>query len=91
MFAPADQAPGQRAPPSSKAKDTARIDGLIRQLGSHTFTEREAASKKLEALGEAALPALRVWLEHTKVTKQGAEELIKSLPKLVFVGRAPCS
>src|SRR5262245_16633270 len=32
---------------------------LIEQLGSPGFAEREAAHKKLEALGERALPALQ--------------------------------
>jgi WD40 repeat protein len=35
------------------------IERLIKQLGSRKFREREAASKALEKVGEAALPALR--------------------------------
>jgi hypothetical protein len=37
----------------------AEIDLLIRQLGSPRFKEREAASKRLEAIGEAVLKPLR--------------------------------
>jgi uncharacterized protein (TIGR03067 family) len=43
--------------PSPKAP--AEIGKLIRQLGSDDFAEREAAQKKLEALGEPALERLR--------------------------------
>jgi hypothetical protein len=41
------------APPSASVKR------LIRQLGSDSFDEREAASKALDRIGERALPALR--------------------------------
>ncbi len=66
MLTSLGRASGQRgAPPppsqtaTEKAADAARIDRLIQQLGSDNFTERESASKALEAIGEAALPALR--------------------------------
>jgi hypothetical protein len=35
------------------------IDSLVQRLGSRSYHEREAASAALEAVGEAALPALR--------------------------------
>jgi HEAT repeat protein len=35
------------------------VDELVRQLGSKKFSEREAAGRALEKLGEAALPALQ--------------------------------
>jgi hypothetical protein len=41
------------------AKD---IERLVRRLGSEDFETREAASKALNDLGEAALPALRAAL-----------------------------
>jgi hypothetical protein len=44
------------------------IDRLIKQLGSDSFEEREAASRKLEEIGELALPAL-----HKEVGSQDAE------------------
>jgi len=37
----------------------AKIDRLIEQLGDDHFAMREAASRKLDALGKPALPALR--------------------------------
>jgi hypothetical protein len=41
------------------ALDSGSPDALVRQLGSKSFSERAAASKALEELGEAALPALQ--------------------------------
>jgi uncharacterized protein (TIGR03067 family) len=42
------------------------IAPLIKQLGSDRYVDREAASKKLEALGERALPVLRKAARHSK-------------------------
>src|SRR5262245_5993623 len=42
-----------------KTPSKEKIDKLIQQLGSPKFSEREAASKALEAIGEPALDALR--------------------------------
>jgi uncharacterized protein (TIGR03067 family) len=42
-------------PPASSVE----IDRLIKQLGSPSFPEREEASRRLEALGDKALPALQ--------------------------------
>ena len=39
--------------------DAAAVKGLVRQLGSDVFRERAEAEKKLIALGEPALPAVR--------------------------------
>jgi hypothetical protein len=44
---------------AGKAATPDRLAQLIRQLGDKQFAKREAASKELEALGAAALPALR--------------------------------
>jgi len=41
------------------AEDTSVIERLIKQLGSDDFTEREAASKRLESIGEPAWLAVR--------------------------------
>ena len=38
--------------------DAAQIERLIQQLGSPKFTEREAATKALEGIGEPAIDAL---------------------------------
>jgi formylglycine-generating enzyme required for sulfatase activity len=44
-------------------KDSAEsVDALVRQLGDDRFARREQAGKELEAIGEKALPALRVAL-----------------------------
>lgn len=54
-----------------------RIDRLIGQLGSPRFTEREAATKELDALGPAALPALKKATASTEPeTRRRAEALI---------------
>lgn len=45
------------APPEGKP-DAATIDRWIAQLGDDEFDKREEASKRLEAAGEASLPAL---------------------------------
>ncbi|HMC64061.1 MAG TPA: HEAT repeat domain-containing protein, partial [Gemmataceae bacterium] len=48
-----------RACAEDKAPAKEKIDKLIRQLGSPKFSEREAASKALEEIGELALDTLR--------------------------------
>ncbi len=47
---------GAVAPPAAKADDIAK---LVQQLGSDDFEEREAAQKRLEAIGAPALDILR--------------------------------
>jgi hypothetical protein len=49
---------GIRAGKGRGAAAAAEVDRLIRQLGSDTFEEREAASRALVALGKSARPAL---------------------------------
>ena len=55
-----------------------RLASLIRQLGHAKFVQREAASKELEALGAAALPALRQAAAYSKdaETRRRAETLV---------------
>ncbi len=71
--------------PPSKAKaeepaDSAIVERLIQQLGSSQFTEREAAHKALDALGEAALPALRKARNDPDAeVRRGVIDLIKIL------------
>src|SRR5206468_12541754 len=43
----------------AQTPDAAGLDRLIRQLGSSSFVEREAARKELEAIGIPALDQLR--------------------------------
>jgi RNA polymerase sigma factor (sigma-70 family) len=52
---------GESAPArkDAAAEQKREINRLIRQLGSDRFAEREAASMRLEAIGEPALGALR--------------------------------
>src|SRR5262249_5464859 len=47
----------QAAAPPTPSQE--RIDRLIRQLGSDSFQEREAATRALARMGRAAVPALR--------------------------------
>jgi hypothetical protein len=49
--------PASSAPPA-KAQP-AEVERLIKQLGSDSFTERQAATKALDAIGEPALETLR--------------------------------
>src|SRR6516162_6689079 len=50
-------------PARADGPDAARIERLVRQLGSAKFEEREAATKALDAAGEIALPALKKALQ----------------------------
>jgi WD40 repeat protein len=49
---------GEGAKTDAPAKVPAEVERLIKQLGNDAFEEREAASKALAAMGEAARPAL---------------------------------
>ncbi len=54
-----------RADPSflnATAEETARAKDLVRQLGSPSYREREAASRDLAKMGRLAVPALRAAL-----------------------------
>src|SRR5438046_869073 len=57
-----------------KEPDGAAIAGLVKQLGSADFTEREAATKALKNLGFPALDALRTAARSTdaEVAKRAA-------------------
>jgi hypothetical protein len=55
------------AVPSPGAGPDADVRRLITQMGNDSFPERENASRALDALGEAALPALRRALTHEDV------------------------
>jgi RNA polymerase sigma factor (sigma-70 family) len=61
--------------------DAAAIRALVRQLGSDVFREREAAEKKLAALGESAVPVIREALagDLSAEGKERAEKVIASL------------
>jgi len=58
------------------------IDRLIGQLGSNSFTEREAAMKELDAIGAPALPGLKQAAKSLDAeTRRRAEELITKIEK----------
>ncbi len=68
--------------PSSEAVSAERIDRLIEQVGSGTFTEREKATKELDAIGVPALGALRKAARSDDAeVKRRAEELVKKIEK----------
>ncbi len=50
---------GRAAGPSDAAPDVKEVERLIEQLGSDTAAKRRDASRRLEAMGEPALPLLR--------------------------------
>src|SRR5262249_22622674 len=60
--------------------DGPTIERLVRQLGSDEFAEREAASKRLAAVGEPALGALRKALGSDDAeVRRRSEALVRSL------------
>src|SRR5262245_14024246 len=61
----------------ASAEDADQINKLIKQLGSSKFTERDKAKRELEAIGEAALDALR------KAVKSGDLETSRRAAELV--------
>ena len=46
------------AEPARAKPDPVAVERLVRQLGSESYAEREAASRQLRSLGRAVLPAL---------------------------------
>src|SRR5438876_1130428 len=68
------------------------VERLIGQLGSDDFAEREAASKKLEAIGEPALDALaRATTSSDPEVRRRAEDIVavienKLYPELRLTG-----
>src|SRR5262245_59643614 len=73
---------GQPTPPAPKggAADAARIQELVRQLGSSSFEDREQARKELETIGSPALEALRAALKTGDLeTTRRAADLIRRI------------
>jgi uncharacterized protein (TIGR03067 family) len=65
---------------SAVCAEGADIDRLIEQLGSNSFAEREAAAKKLEAVGQPALEALLRTAHHQDAEiRRRVERLLVSL------------
>ena len=69
----------RRSKDSAKEPDAAAIAKLVKQLGSPDFTEREAATKALEAIGFPALDALR------KAAKDNDAEVAQRATRLVEI------
>src|SRR5947209_6032323 len=60
------------------AEDTPEIPRLVEQLGDDSFDLREAASKALDKIGEAALPHLRKALQSADLeVRQRASKLVE--------------
>src|SRR5262245_60176420 len=69
--------------------DAAEISRLVRQLGSEKFETRDAASKRLEAIGAAALGALREAASSSDdaEVKQRAGRLVKVITRRIHAAR----
>ncbi|HEV3119156.1 MAG TPA: WD40 repeat domain-containing protein [Gemmataceae bacterium] len=81
-----DQRPVPASVPAAAKSNSTKLDGLIRQLGSNHFAEREEASKALEKIGEPALEALRKAAGASKdpEIKQRAGKLVQKLEQELF-------
>jgi uncharacterized protein (TIGR03067 family) len=73
--------------PALRAPSTANAARLIKQLGSDSYEEREAATRALEAMGERALAALRVANQNSgdAEVKLRANRLIKAIERPTLV------
>jgi WD40 repeat protein len=68
-----------------QALDDTEIQRLITQLGSEDFAQREAASRRLEAIGEPALPALYgATASKDPEVRRRAEQIIQAIHALLF-------
>jgi hypothetical protein len=76
------------APAAHAGGDAPEIDRLVRQLGSDSFEEREGAHKRLAAIGEPALGALRkaVGSRDAEVRRR-AGELLGRIERTLFGGQ----
>ncbi|HYT94390.1 MAG TPA: hypothetical protein VEL76_37090 [Gemmataceae bacterium] len=73
-------------PQGTAVADDDNIAKLVKQLGSSKFTERDKAKRALEALGAAALPALKQAAESPDLeTSRRAGELVKKLEEKVTI------
>jgi WD40 repeat protein len=80
FFLPA-RVPSPAAPP-----DAAEVERLIRQLGSPNFAEREAASTRLDAIGEPALERLHKAATESAdaETRRRAEALVQAIGNRIY-------
>jgi hypothetical protein len=74
--------------PADEAPSKEKIDKLIEQMGSGTFSEREKATKELAAIGPPALEALRkaAKSDDAEVRKR-AKELIPKIERQAEIKR----
>src|SRR5439155_10098494 len=77
VAAPTDVAPRQQQNEKGAAASAEEIKGLIDQLGADEYAKREAAARRLRAIGKAALPAL------TEATKSDDAEVASRAESLV--------
>lgn len=89
-YAFAQEAPGKEQPvkPREKTGLDAKIEKLVKQLGSDEYKEREAATEELKKIGEKALPALKEALKSEDLeVRLRAETVIKALAKKRTAGK----
>ena len=60
--------------------EAARVERLVRLLGDDDFTQRDAASKELEVLGDKAIPLLRKAVEGDDAEIRWRAQLILAAP-----------
>ena len=77
---PPGEPPGEQPAAPPGAPDPKVIEGLIRQLGSDDFREREEATARLKKLGVQALPALEkaAGADDAEISRR-AQDLVKDL------------
>ena len=65
--------------------DAPEIEQLIQQLGNPKFAEREAATKRLSAIGEPALEALKKATENTDAeVRRRAGDIVAGIEKKLY-------
>src|SRR5438874_1392601 len=77
---------GTWLPTLATPPDTTEIDRVVQRLGSPKFAEREAAAKRLDAVGEPALDSLRKTAAGTEDAeiRRRAESLIKAIEDRIY-------
>src|SRR5262245_3962639 len=86
-LAPAQPAPEKLPAAEEREPDPKEVEKLVRQLGSTGFRDGDAATKRLEAIGEPALDALRkAMAESTDAeVRRRAEQLVTLIPEKLFL------
>lgn len=76
LFAPAS---------ASDAESPGEIQGLVKQLGSEVFKEREVATKRLKEIGEPALDALhRAVTSDNPEVRRRAEDIVAAIDHKLY-------